>query len=414
MTIDIFALTSGTSSLRVTSTHPGADSSSANDVASVPVTVTGTAASSAYSTSTHCAIPDADISTLTPGRVDCPLAVADTGLLLTAVENVRIQHTFDADLQLTLVAPDGTSVPLVLNVGQDGDDSEPGPDPCDSTTRYTKFDNAASVPIETGQAPFAGSFRPQGSLLDLARHHQPGIWHLIVQDFAPGDVGSVLCWRLRTTYVPEPAPTVSVWPAPQPKRPCVASRSDSRHPRSGTSPSPTRRSPAPRGAPTTAAGPARRRSPRERRPRPSAFPLTDDDRSEPDEVFGLGLDRPIGAVRGANAVGTIHDGTPVYRARFSIAKPRRSTRPRPTSDSTPTRSASVSDWSSTSTCSISRLDSDRCPRTDQLGTGVVHRALHAGGGREGPRHVARLGLDMTALHVLGARLMQYVWFVSTH
>ena len=281
VTIDIFALTSGTSSLRVDEHAPGRGL--------VFGERRGERAGDGHRNGGVQRVLDLDALRdprrryLDPdsGPHRLPLAVADTGLLLTAVADVRIQHTFDADLQLTLVAPDGTSVPLALNVGQDGDDFGTGPDPCASTTRYTSFDNATSVPIETGQAPFAGSFRPQGSLLDLARHHQPGIWHLIVQDFAPGDVGSVLCWRLGPRTSPNPRRRSPSRPAPQPKRPRVPSRSDSRHPRSGTSPSPTRRSPAPRGAPTTAAGPARRRSPRARRPRPCRVPLTDDDRSDP-------------------------------------------------------------------------------------------------------------------------------------
>lgn len=413
--LDIFALTSGTSSLRVTSTHPGTDSSPANDVASVPVTVTGTAASSSYSTSTRCAIPDADFSTLTPGFVDCPLPVADAGLLLTAVADVRIRHTFDADLQLTLVAPDGTSVPLAANVGQDGDDFGTGPDPCDTTTQYTSFDTAANAPIESGSAPFAGSFRPQGSLLDLARHHQPGIWHLIVEDFAQGDVGSVLCWRLRTTYVPEPAPTVSVTG-------CTATEaascefqirlstqaewdvtvSYSTFPGTARSADYSSRS----GTATLAAGATAQIV---------RVPLTDDDRSEPDEVFGLGLDRPLGAVRGVNAVGTIHDGTPVYRARFSD------------NEAAQINAAAAyfgqhADPLRFGVRLLQFLDTLNQPNglppispapTSSGPVSFIARYTQAEDATN--RALAtRLGLDMTALHVLGARLLQYVWFVSTH
>src|SRR3954447_7008803 len=62
----------------------------------------------------------------------------------------RLTHTYDADLRLTLEAPDGTTVTLVDGAGGSGDDFV-------NTTFAT-----SGPPIAGAGAPFTGTFRAEG------------------------------------------------------------------------------------------------------------------------------------------------------------------------------------------------------------------------------------------------------------
>src|SRR5439155_20341309 len=70
--------------------------------------------------------------------------------------NVSLTHTFDFDLVLTLIAPDGRRIVLSSNNGLDGDNYS-----------NTTFDDSAASSIRAGSVPFTGSFRPQDSLGQL-------------------------------------------------------------------------------------------------------------------------------------------------------------------------------------------------------------------------------------------------------
>lgn len=87
--------------------------------------------------------------------------------------NVRINvaHMNDEDLDVTLVAPDGTRVPLVDNRGGGGDDF-----------RNTVFDDAAATAVAAGAAPFAGTFRPEQPLSGLNGGSVVGDWALEFYD----------------------------------------------------------------------------------------------------------------------------------------------------------------------------------------------------------------------------------------
>ena len=88
------------------------------------------------------------MSTLT---VD-PFADADYVIGNTAV-TLDIDHPNVSDLVITLIAPDGTRVPLVQNRGGDGDDF--------AGTVFTEY---AQIPVTVGTAPFNGLYRPEGLL----------------------------------------------------------------------------------------------------------------------------------------------------------------------------------------------------------------------------------------------------------
>jgi subtilisin-like proprotein convertase family protein len=88
--------------------------------------------------------------------VDIPISVSDLGAVADVNVKVRLNHTFDGDLELRLIAPDGTVVMLSDNRGSSGDNFGTGANDCSGTP--TVFDDSASTAIATGTAPFAGSF----------------------------------------------------------------------------------------------------------------------------------------------------------------------------------------------------------------------------------------------------------------
>lgn len=66
---------------------------------------------------------------------------------------ININHTWDADLNVSLRAPDGTTVDLTKGNGGS-----------DDNYTHTCFNAGAASSIVTGIAPFTGTFVPQGFL----------------------------------------------------------------------------------------------------------------------------------------------------------------------------------------------------------------------------------------------------------
>jgi subtilisin-like proprotein convertase family protein len=114
----------------------------------------------------------------------------------------RITHTYDGDLTLTLVAPDGRAVKLVGGKGGSGQDFV-----------GTVFDDAAAAPIRTTTAaPFTGSFRPAQPLAALDGAPLAGTWTLKVSDGALGNVGVIEAWGADlapAVCAPQPPPPPS-------------------------------------------------------------------------------------------------------------------------------------------------------------------------------------------------------------
>jgi subtilisin-like proprotein convertase family protein len=99
---------------------------------------------------------------------------------------LSISHTWDADLDLFLRAPNGTEVGLSSGNGGSSD-------------HYlnTTFDDEAVTPITSGAPPFSGSFRPEQPLSLLDGSNANGTWALQVRDTFPSSDGGVLTdWRL--------------------------------------------------------------------------------------------------------------------------------------------------------------------------------------------------------------------------
>lgn len=112
--------------------------------------------------------------------------VSGNGGTVAKVEvTLNITHTFTGDLDIFLVAPDGTRVELTTDNGGSGDNYT-----------GTIFDDDATTSITTGTAPFTGRFRPEQPLNLLAGKPIDGAWRLEVYDDANIDTGSLLNWSL--------------------------------------------------------------------------------------------------------------------------------------------------------------------------------------------------------------------------
>jgi hypothetical protein len=70
-------------------------------------------------------------------------------------------HTFDADLTISLVGPDGTVVPLSVENGGSANNYGSA---CSPGTSRTTFDDGSQTLITHSSAPFVGSFRPEKPL----------------------------------------------------------------------------------------------------------------------------------------------------------------------------------------------------------------------------------------------------------
>ncbi len=105
--------------------------------------------------------------------------------------NVRINmtHTWDADMQFSLVSPTGVRVRLIDQVGGSGDNFT-----------NTVLDDEATNSITTGSPPFTGSFRPASPLSAFDGGNANGTWTLEMTDVEPiFDSGILQNWTLTIT-----------------------------------------------------------------------------------------------------------------------------------------------------------------------------------------------------------------------
>ena len=132
--------------------------------------------------STPSAIPEDQSLLLSSLLVDAEMQVLDVNVFLD------ISHTWLGDLSATLIAPDGTRVPLFAEVGGSGDDFT-----------GTRFDAQSNLMIAQGSAPFSDSYRPLGDLSSLNGRNAAGTWSLELHDSYPSDAGILQSWGLQIT-----------------------------------------------------------------------------------------------------------------------------------------------------------------------------------------------------------------------
>jgi subtilisin-like proprotein convertase family protein len=137
----------------------------------------------------------ANISCATFTATGLPLAISATGatgvynsiinvpsnLTITDVNvTVNITHTWDADLDITLISPTGTIIDLTSDNGGQGDNYT-----------NTVFDQQATTLVTAGVAPFTGSYVPEGNLSLLNGQLSGGNWTIRVADDADQDGGII-------------------------------------------------------------------------------------------------------------------------------------------------------------------------------------------------------------------------------
>jgi subtilisin-like proprotein convertase family protein len=136
------------------------------------------------------------------GGAGSDLTVSGVGGRLSDLDvRVNISHTWDEDLTIELRAPDGTTITLVRNRGEDGDNFT-----------NTDLDDEAATAISAGAGPFTASFRPEQPLSTMDGMDPNGVWRLIVSDDTSGDAGTLDSWRLSargSSCLPVPAPVLT-------------------------------------------------------------------------------------------------------------------------------------------------------------------------------------------------------------
>jgi subtilisin-like proprotein convertase family protein len=122
-----------------------------------------------------------------PGTYYSNINVSGAGGLASEIVSVTIDslmHTYDGDIDLYLIAPNGSTIELSTDNGGAG-----------SNYLQTKFSMSAATPVTTGAAPFTGLFLPEGNFADLSGNAN-GIWKLKITDDNALNSGIFYKWTL--------------------------------------------------------------------------------------------------------------------------------------------------------------------------------------------------------------------------
>jgi gliding motility-associated-like protein len=131
--------------------------------------------------------------TITDGStvgVSSPITVSgipgNAGSNLTSL-TINVTHTYDYDLDLFLVCPNGYTIALSRANGGSGDNYT-------ATTFST-----SGTSIYAGSPPFTGTFRPEDPLWALSGCTSNGTWRLYARDNATPDQGKIISWNITFT-----------------------------------------------------------------------------------------------------------------------------------------------------------------------------------------------------------------------
>jgi subtilisin-like proprotein convertase family protein len=118
------------------------------------------------------------VSGLSPATIDTNYGLVSVCLTMT--------HTYDSDMKVSLISPDGTMFNLFTGVGGSGDDFT-----------NTCFSHASTTGIAAGSAPFTGTFKPMEKM-GIVNNGQNGngTWILRCVDMYAVDMGNLLSWSI--------------------------------------------------------------------------------------------------------------------------------------------------------------------------------------------------------------------------
>ena len=131
------------------------------------------------------------------------ITISNSGTSASEISSVliRIDHTYDDDLDISLEAPDGSTIDLSSDNGGSG-----------NNFNTTVFSPSASTSVTNGSAPFNGSYLPEESFSNLTGSAN-GTWTLHVYDDGGGDHGTLYHWEINyisdVTYSWSPATGLS-------------------------------------------------------------------------------------------------------------------------------------------------------------------------------------------------------------
>ncbi len=117
------------------------------------------------------------------------ISISEEAYLLDINVIVDIMHSYDGDLLISLIGPDGTEIILSEYNGGSGNHYS-----------NTKFDDQAEIPISDGQPPFNGSYIPEQALSAFNHISLHGDWILTVYDNNAQDPGNLSDWCVEMQY----------------------------------------------------------------------------------------------------------------------------------------------------------------------------------------------------------------------
>jgi uncharacterized repeat protein (TIGR01451 family) len=141
------------------------------------------------------AIPDNN-----PVGASSPITVSGFNNSISKVTvGMFLTHTFDSDLYITLISPDGTTNVLSANRGIAGANFGIS---CAPDSNRTFFDDDGATSIGSASAPFLGRFKPETPFIvyeGKVGASVNGTWQLHAVDQVGIDSGIIQCWSLFLT-----------------------------------------------------------------------------------------------------------------------------------------------------------------------------------------------------------------------
>lgn len=126
-----------------------------------------------------------------------------SGFIFDLDVKLSINHSRNEDLDVFLVAPDGTRVELFTDVGGTSQNFV-----------NTVLDDQAALSITAGVAPFTGYFKPEGLLSNFNGLSPNGTWRLEVSDDTVGETGTIVRWSINLSTDGATGSNLTTFPIP--------------------------------------------------------------------------------------------------------------------------------------------------------------------------------------------------------